>query len=314
MRIDFSFLNHVTPLLKNKFIPELTNQQKRICLIASIAFASIAFAFLAGCYIGYFFFKKDKSEDVDDSQLVKPIDLDDSQLDEPIKITFLDGTVAEGEFTHGRLHGHGKKTLPNGTEEKGEFRNGQLNGNGTKTLPRGGVEEGLFVNGKLLKGKRTASFRIEEGEFDLEYGGLDGKGKEEVHRSLKKIIRKEGLFVRGFLRSGSQILPDGTREEGSFVASQLDGPGKRTWATGEEEEGEFQNGQLIKGKKIDVGGNVQEGKFKNDEIWTGKGKRSFTDWVYEGEFKNGKLHGKGQATYSDGTVKVGQFENGVFID
>lgn len=35
--------------------------------------------------------------------------------------------------------------------------------------------------------------------------------------------------------------------------------------------------------------------------------------VYEGELKDGSLHGQGKMTYADGTVKEGRWENNSFV-
>lgn len=42
------------------------------------------------------------------------------------KITYLDGTIEEGEFTKEKLNGKGKRTKPDGSIEEGNFRNGVL--------------------------------------------------------------------------------------------------------------------------------------------------------------------------------------------
>ena len=58
-----------------------------------------------------------------------------------------------------------------------------------------------------------------------------------------------------------------------------------------------------------AGGSVYEGEFKNNKLH-GKGKMTCADsTVAEGEFKNDKLHGQGKMTFVDGTVYDGKFKD-----
>lgn len=65
----------------------------------------------------------------------------------------------------------------------------------------------------------------------------------------------------------------------------LNGPGRKNWPCGVEEEGEFSN-----------------------DILHGQGKRTYpSGTVKEGQFKDGELHGQGQRIRSDGTQLKGHF-------
>jgi hypothetical protein len=150
MRIDSTYLNYAAPLLRDTVISQLTEQQKKVLVVASIAFALIA-AF----YLGYCFRRKEEWDNSkldelrseldklgsdepgkDDSKVDKPAP-DEPELDGPGKMITFDGTVMEGEFTNGKLNGYGQKTLPDGTVEKGEFKGGKLNGIGMWTTATG---------------------------------------------------------------------------------------------------------------------------------------------------------------------------------
>jgi len=60
-------------------------------------------------------------------------------------------------------------------------------------------------------------------------------------------------------------------------------------------------------------GVIYEGEFVNDNMH-GKGKYTFINGnIYEGEFVNNKMHGKGKYTYVNGSTEEGEFENGEFV-
>ena len=94
----------------------------------------------------------------------------------------------------------------------------------------------------------------------------------------------------------------------------MTGKGVYTFASGNKDEGIFEDGKLVgKGKRTYTNGDIYEGDFTDDKV-TGKGVRTYANGdKYEGEFVDGKLYGKGVYTYADGRVLDGSFENGKFI-
>jgi hypothetical protein len=92
--------------------------------------------------------------------------------------------------------------------------------------------------------------------------------------------------------------------------------GSYTWSSGTVYDGEFKReGQfyLRHGKgKLNVvrNGNVYDGEWVDNKI---QGRGTFK-WgmgnVYDGEWKNDKMHGKGTYTWSNGDVYKGEYENG----
>jgi hypothetical protein len=90
------------------------------------------------------------------------------ELDGQGKRTYLDGSVWEGDFDNGHLNGKGKKILANGTIEEGNFKRDLLNGKGKVTIPKGDTIEGFFKDGKLNGfGKIThPDGTVEEGLFE----------------------------------------------------------------------------------------------------------------------------------------------------
>jgi hypothetical protein len=69
------------------------------------------------------------------------------------KLTFADGTtVYDGEFSDGRMEGHGKLSLKDGSWYLGEFSDGQKSGIGLEVKGDGTIShEGVFCNGQKIE-------------------------------------------------------------------------------------------------------------------------------------------------------------------
>lgn len=81
---------------------------------------------------------------------------------------------------------------------------------------------------------------------------------------------------------------------------------------GSKYTGQFQKGRSVKdgiGHIIYPDGSLFEGIFRSDD--TVKGRYIFTNgYVYEGEMKNHKMHGKGVLKYQGKIIYSGDFEDG----
>jgi hypothetical protein len=127
------------------------------------------------------------------------------------------GFSYEGEWMHGRTHGHGKLQLPDGVYE-GDFRSGEITGSGMKVWSDGTQYTGEFLDGEMHG----------QGLF------LRSNGE-----------RYEGGFVRN-QRSGHGVLvmPDGTRYDGLFEEHHLNGHGTCEASNGDHYDGEWCNGNM----------------------------------------------------------------------
>ncbi|TNV80054.1 hypothetical protein FGO68_gene13105 [Halteria grandinella] len=61
-----------------------------------------------------------------------------------------DGSMFEGEWKRGMVHGRGKGVRANGESYEGEFQNGRSHGQGRWTYPDGRYEEGQYEDGKKI--------------------------------------------------------------------------------------------------------------------------------------------------------------------
>jgi hypothetical protein len=122
-----------------------------------------------------------------------------------------------------------------------------------------------------------------------------------------------GQFIQGnFTGKGEKYTLDGNCYIGDFENFEKNGTG--------EEDTEFYNykGNFKNDKKQGKGKiymkllkDVYEGDFLNDCI-TGKGEYNWANKnLYIGEFLNGKMHGKGINKWPDGTCYEGDYVNGI---
>ena len=97
---------------------------------------------------------------------------------------------------------------------------------------------------------------------------------------------------------------------GMWKNDKFSGWGRESRCNGDVFEGRFENG-LINGKGIflDSKKNRYIGDFKNMKRW-GKGKWITNKIIYEGEFYNNKIHGKGKIKFlKSGIQYIGTFQN-----
>lgn len=89
---SFSYVSGCLSLCKEQILPTLSNQQKKIVVIASLAFACLALCYaLMRCFSN------------------------------PKKLNLADGSIYEGETEWGKAHGEGKRTFPDGKIYEGDF-------------------------------------------------------------------------------------------------------------------------------------------------------------------------------------------------
>lgn len=199
-----SFSSIVLPALNEKAILSVTDQQKKVLMVAlaAISFLTLFFA------IKYAWFNN--SPQVQKAPAEVRIQ----------KMTFLNGDVAEGVMTDGKLNGPGKITCLEGEILEGIFQEGRLI-RGRRTYTKGGSEDGTFNAENQLHGKGTKILQdgtVEDGDF--QNGRLNGMGKVSAQDFS---FTEEGTFRNGRLVQGQRILGDGTRYEGEFKGKLIKG-------------------------------------------------------------------------------------------
>ena len=118
-----------------------------------------------------------------------------------------------------------------------------------------------------------------------------------------------GNFKNNLLNgeNGYYYYNDGSVFNGEFVNGVPNGSGRISFKDGSVFEGSFVNGEKVYGKFMWNDGKYYQGDIKKD-LFDGFG---VYDWGgnrrYEGEWKEGKMQGKGKIWYVDGTYYEGMF-------
>jgi hypothetical protein len=139
----------------------------------------------------------------------------------------------------------------------------------------------------------------------------DGKKLELEYDNGKLIRRGDQIF-------GISTTASKTKNQGTFKNDQRNRQSVQTLPDGEKREGEFKDGEIIKGIAFYpyhpvTGKTKYEGEFQKGKPH-GKGKFTYEfGSYYEGDFENGKFNGLGRLIYKDGDHKIGMFKDGQFV-
>ena len=127
--------------------------------------------------------------------------------------TYDDGSIYEGEFVDGKVHGQGTYTWSDGTMYEGAFESGLPHGEGRLTWPSGAMYEGPFQAGEKAG---TGTMTWPSG------------------------VTYTGDFVGGLIKgTGTMAWPDGTSYIGKFVDGRPEGTGTIAWPDGSTYSGIF---------------------------------------------------------------------------
>jgi hypothetical protein len=205
-----------------------------------------------------------------------------------VKINYRSGKKLDAHFMKGILNGQAHIVYENGDVLDCEFSDNKKNGYGSHIRRKGERYDGYFVNDNR-EGSGVCTF--EDGScYDGEWldGKMNGKGKFTtsdggVCHTTWKNGKKEG--------DGEYILPNGAIIKGKFSGDELR-EGTCTFSNGDIYQGPF--------KKFKPETNALKNEVGN---LTGK------NYLYRGEFKNGKRHGHGRIDYADGAYYEGEYKD-----
>jgi hypothetical protein len=199
----------------------------------------------------------------------------------------------------GQPHAWGKIQWDDGVKYKGEFVNGKKHGKGTSEWPDGNKHDGGYKNDK----------KHGWGTF---YWASDGE-------------KFEGLYIDDLRKYGTHHFSDGRVYIGEFANDHIEGKGKLTVSGDFVYEGGFKHmksrgkytnayvfngwGEITFTSVSATGARHFSGTFENDEMVQGT-MTFIDDSEYNGQFKNGKMHGEGTLRQANGVVYSGRFKNG----
>ena len=243
-------------------------------------------------------------------------EFNDGMLNGRCVVTHADGSKYEGEFKDNKYNGHGVyiyhdlekydgewkddkrsgrgvQTYQDGSKYDGEFKDDKPNGYGVRTWPDGTKFDGVWkdgiVNGNIIR--INPDGRKISGEF---VNGLANGSFRSTNPHGTDIVEEweNGISLR---LHGIEVWPDGTKYDGEW---NRDGKGKGAinWTDGRNYKGDWK---------------VLENK---QDLPDGEGTMSWADGrKYIGDFRDGKMHGIGKMTYSDGKIEEGAWQNNMFV-
>ena len=245
-------------------------------------------------------------------------------------ISHPDAGQYEGEFSESQKTGIGTFTWVNGDQYVGSWENDTLTGNGVYIFADGSVLDGTFEANQFISG--TYSFDNETGNYVVTY--RDGS------MILAKINFADGSIYSGSCSDGlisgyGEIkYPNGDTYKGDYKAGKRNGEGIYNWSIGDSYSGEWKNDEMYgTGTYKFNTGEVLDGLFKDNCFISGSYKTSTeagsytfvlenskpialemkleNGFIYDGEFSNNNLNGRGTLTYPSGDEYIGEFVNGV---
>lgn len=213
-----------------------------------------------------------------------------------------DGIVFVGKFKYNQLS-QGKIIYKNGDIEEGEFQNEKLHGQGKRIYKNGDIEEGQFSFGVFQETEEKP--KVDE---PIEPPKIPNKEPSTQRKDFAGNIY-EGLFDKTFTGNGKKTdcYNDKDYEEGDFEKGLLV-KGKKILDNGNYDEGDFRGGILVNGTSY-FNGVLSEGEFLGYKLI--KGKKTQEGNTFEGDFDFlDQLFGQGKITYQNGDLEEGEFKHG----
>ncbi len=227
-------------------------------------------------------------------------------IDDQLKkgeIEYSNGDKYNGEININKRNGEGEMTYKDIGIYNGNWENDKRNGYGVFNYNNKNKYEGNWENDKR-NGKGKLKFN--EGEYDGEWKNDMKNGEGTIKYNNKKILKgnfindkREGDFIVTFLKNKDKI-------EIKFKNDKIIGEGiYRFYNENKIIKGIFDdNFNLIKGK-LKEEDSEYEGEFNDEYNKEGKGILKYNNGIiYEGEFKNNKMNGRGFLCLNDKDYKL----------
>ena len=150
-------------------------------------------------------------------------------------------------------------------------------------------------------------FLVSENNKNIEHNKIKIYNPNEIN---KMKIYQGDLNLVGERHGFGKFTTSYYVQIGIWKNDKFSGWGRESRCNGDTFEGRFENG-LINGKGIfmNAKNNKYIGDFKNMKRW-GKGKLATDKIIYEGEFYNDMIHGKGRIKFLKNSVEyIGNFNN-----
>ena len=227
------------------------------------------------------------------------------------------GAVYIGEFLSGEIHGVGVCYYSDGRKYQGQWNHRFPEGQGTMTYPDGNKRTGKWKKGQPIdeRGQIVESLTNQPSNTDgtdIQSGCISGDCQNgDGVFAYADGSRYEGKFQNGKPEyKGTFTYPNEDKYIGAFKEGVPHGSGRLLHADGTVTTGQWKEGEFIgTNEYVDT---RQLGCIQGD-CQNGTGQYIFKDGArYNGQFRNGKPHGKGSVTYLNGEKYVGELAHGKF--
>ena len=199
-----------------------------------------------------------------------------------------DGSYCEGYWKNSRLYYRGRYIFPNGDLYEGNFDHGIRNG------------QGIFESFDL-KSRYQGEWRN---------GRKHGQGQEILPNETEYV----GTYRHGW-RTGNGLMrwKDGASYQGEFLKDQITGSGTFHWADGRIYIGSLENGKMHgSGHFTYPDGKTYAGDYMYNKKH-GKGVYKWEGHEYDGEWRDGQMHGLAYLTPAGKDRKMCLFEHGKLV-
>ncbi len=213
-----------------------------------------------------------------------------------------------GEFCNGMRQGKGKLVFKNDAYYDGQWSHDKYHGYGEEALLGGNYLEGLYEEGHFVKG------HVYFGD-GREY---EGEWKDDMPNGMGKIFFRDGHAESGFWVNGVCAFEQRPSDEEleAFLKQQeyqaMQEQMQENGMAGEWGEGFVEAATVVKNgfsTEDYPGGERYEGEFLDGKRH-GRGTMYYPNGDrYEGEYVDGKRHGMGTMYYAAGGVYAGRWEN-----
>lgn len=151
-----------------------------------------------------------------------------------------DGSIYEGQFEFGSVHGFASYTLSQGAKYEGQWRAGKQDGIGKEVSTEGAIYEGQFKDGK--KQGKAAIYFPDGAQYIGEV--LDSKLSGHGKYMFSNGHVYEGQFESDVMNGDAVYTwPDGIQYVGQYRENKKDGVGVLYWPDGRKFEGEYLDNQ-----------------------------------------------------------------------
>ncbi len=211
------------------------------------------------------------------------------------------GARYSGHFRKGKIHGYGRLVFSDGRIYEGEWRNHYREGKGVMYFPKGDVYRGDFKHSEFygFGTMHYANGDVYKGAWKKNYP--NGKGVLSYHNG----DRYEGDFRAGKLHGkGVMYYHNGDKYDGYWKSNKKEGPGKFYLTNGQVIVGFWSDGKYVGREQPQVVVETQ----------TTAGSAGQTSENISALRDCNTIHcasGRGKYTYSDGSVYIGDFHNGI---